>query len=106
MRLRYSPEARADISATMRYIADELCSPSAGERIVGSILECCSRLKAHPELGASLAARTGLDTDLRYIVCGRHLVFYRIEEDFVSIIRILDGRTDYLKHIFEELFPD
>lgn len=100
MNLRYTPEARVDLLATKQYISVELCNPSAADRVVTYILKCCSNLKEQPCMGAELAAKTGRDTDLRYLVCGKHLTFYRIEGNYVSVVRILDGRTNYMRVLF------
>ena len=46
--------------------------------------------------------QTGRDTDLRFLVCNNHLAFYRIDGNYISIIRILDGRTNYMKVLFSD----
>ena len=51
-------------------------------------------------LGMRLSAKTGRETDLRYIICEKYLVFYRVDETTISVIRILDGRMDYLRILF------
>lgn len=102
MKLRYTPRSRADMQEIRRYLAEELGNPSAAAHTTGSILRSCSRLKEQPFLGAELAAKTGRNTSLRYLVCGKYLVFYCAEEGTVSVIRILDGRTDYMRVLFEE----
>ncbi|MBQ9531792.1 MAG: hypothetical protein IJR70_06935 [Eubacterium sp.] len=35
----------------------------------------------------------------QYIIVNKQLVFYEITDDVIEIIRILDGRTDYLSHL-------
>ena len=42
-------------------------------------------------------------TDFRFIVSGNYIVFYKVDETYVSIYRILYGRRDYLKIIFEDM---
>lgn len=96
MKLRYTPQARADLQAIRAYIAKALANPQAAERV----LQSCQRLKTHPQLGPALAAKLGVETDLRYLVSGNYLVFYRAEAEYVSVLRILDGRTDYLRTLF------
>lgn len=100
MILRYTPEAYSDLNEIKRYATEELENPSASDRIISHILECCANLKEHNYMGMSLAAKTGRDTDLRYIICGKHLAFYRIEFEYISVIRILDTRTNYMREIF------
>lgn len=53
-------------------------------------------------MGVELSEKTNRDTDLRYIISGKHLIFYRVEKDYISIVRILDSRTNYIRavHLF------
>ena len=101
MKLKYTPEAIADLQNTKAYISDVLHNPKAARRITKQILDMCGSLKEHPNLGMSLKAKTDIDTDLKYLLCENHLAFYRIESDWVMVVRILDGRTDYMSVIFK-----
>ncbi|MDO5422688.1 MAG: type II toxin-antitoxin system RelE/ParE family toxin [Eubacteriales bacterium] len=102
MRLRYTPQSRQDLWELKEYISVELSNPSAAENIVSGILKSCAKLKDQPGMGIRLAQKTGRDTELLYIVTGKHLVFYRIEKNDILIIRILDSRTNYLKVLFRK----
>lgn len=75
MKLRYTPQARADLQAIRAYIAKALANPQAAERAAKRVLQSCQRLKTHPQLGPALAAKLGVETDLRYLVSGNYLVF-------------------------------
>lgn len=100
MILRYSPEARDDLKQIKKYISDNLQNFIAAKHIVSEITKSCSHLKEHPRIGAELSKKTGRNTSLRYIVKGNYFVFYRIEKDSISVIRILNGRTNYLQVLF------
>lgn len=101
MILRYTPEAIRDLQETKRYISKNLKNPKAAARITKSILDSCSHLKQHPKLSAALAGKIGRASDLRYLICENHIVFYQIDDDRISVARILDGRQDYLRILFE-----
>ncbi len=102
MVLRYTPAAREDLSDTKRYIENVLKNPVAAKNVTNKIIRKCSILKEQPMCGMSLSEKTGIKSDLRVLVCDNHLAFYRIQETYISIVRILDGRTDYIKSIFDE----
>lgn len=104
MKLRYTPEARSDLKAIEQYIGDELSNPTAAKRIITGLLKSCSQLKEQPLLGIYLEKKIGRETDLYYLISGKHLIFYRVEADTVSVIRILDGRTNYLQVLLHDLF--
>lgn len=97
MKLEYSPEAINDIQRTKHYISVVLKNRQAANRIVKMISNNCKHLKDQPQLGMSLEARIGKLSDLRYLICENWLVFYRVAGDSVQIVRVLDGRTDYIK---------
>lgn len=101
MKIKYTPAAIADLQELKDYIFKSLHNPKAAQRITKSILDQCSNLKTHPQPGMSLAAKTGVDTDLRYLICEHHLAMYRVEGDLILIARILDGRTDYMRVLFQ-----
>ncbi|MBQ7858137.1 MAG: type II toxin-antitoxin system RelE/ParE family toxin [Oscillospiraceae bacterium] len=100
MTIRYTPEAVRDLQELRRYISKTLSNPKAAVRITQGILDSCARLKQHPQLGMSLEAKIGTSTDLRYLICEKHIAFYRIDSDTISVARIIDGRQDYLRILF------
>lgn len=102
MRLIYSPEAIDDIVRLKEYIGKVLKNRAAAQRIVNMISLNCKQLKQYPYSGTALSSKIACDEDLRYVICENWLAFYQVADDEVRIIRILDGRTDYLK----VLFPD
>ena len=103
MKVRYTPEALTDLQEMSDYISDVLCNPQAAAKIKKSILDSCSRLKDQPFLGPSVPKKTGCETDLRFLVCEKHLAFYRIENGYVSIARIINGRQDTLRILFGDI---
>lgn len=102
MTVRYTPAAMQDLLELKGYISQVLQNPKAAARIIRRILDACGQLKAFPQSCASLDAKTGTDTGLRYLVCEKHIAFYRIEGETISVVRILDGRRDYLRILFGE----
>lgn len=47
-----------------------------------------------------------IKSNYRFIIIDKHFVFYRIEDEMIHIIRVLDrvldGRTDYMIPLFGE----
>ena len=102
MILRYTPRARQDLNEIKNYVKNELANPQAAARIVERILKGCSNLKSNPYLGLDLSSKIGQKTDLRYFL-SNYIAIYRVENTMVSIIRIMDGRTDYLRYLLSEI---
>ncbi len=102
-KLRYSPEALNDLDAIWSYIHDELQNPVAAQKTVSAILDTIEKLRDFPKIGILISAITDIDSDYRYLVCGKYISFYRIEVSAVIIDRILYGRRDYIRVLFGDL---
>ena len=105
MKLRYTPEALRDLQEIKRYIKGELHNPAAANRITKAILDGCAQLKQLPEMGVSIGAKTGYETDLRMLVVESYIALYRIDTEAVSIGRIINARQDYIRILFGEITP-
>ena len=101
MKLIYRAAAVEDVEQTYDYICNKLKNPSAAESFRGRIVQAASLLKENPFSGTPLDIKyDGLETKIRFLIVSKHLVFYEVHEDMIEIVRILDGRTDYLTHLF------
>lgn len=102
MRLKYRPAAIVDIRRAVDYIEKVLKKRSVAQKLKTKILQGVSLLKENPKMGASLPGKyDDLDTSIRFIVINKQLIFYGICDDVIEIIRVLDGRADYLAHLFD-----
>ena len=99
MKLRFTPEALNDLAEIKQYIKEELGSPIAAGKIISGILASCSLLKKQPRPGMELSKRIDRETDYRYLISGNYIVFYRIENNSISVYRIIDARTDYIRTV-------
>lgn len=101
MRIEYKHAALLDLQQTRDYIAKTLNNKPAAQKLVSSVLHDISLLADNPRMGPALSSRFDVDSDLRFIVVAKQLVFYQIVDDsLISIVRILDGRRDYLSILF------
>ncbi|NLX93036.1 MAG: type II toxin-antitoxin system RelE/ParE family toxin [Clostridiales bacterium] len=100
MRIRYTPQAQTDLREVRDYISNVLKNPVAAKNVTGRIIRSCHKLSDQPNMGASLQGKTGRNTDYRYLICENHIAFYEVQLDCVCIIRIPDGRTDYMWTLF------
>ncbi len=103
MKLKYTPEAISDLQEIKHYIKTTLHNPAAANRISKGILDACAALKTFPEMGVSLEAKTGLETNLRMLVYENQLAVYRVDADTVSVARIINGRQDYIRILFGDM---
>lgn len=103
MKIICSPKAREDLREIRSYISSELSNPAAANRISKKIMNDCSYLKDNPLLGAELKNKFDVDTDMRYLISNNYIAFYKIVDNDIRVIRIRDGRTNYMQILFKEL---
>ncbi len=102
MRIEYKSLALRDLVQKQDYIANELKNKSAAKKLTAAILQAVSQLAEHPLMGTPLNSRFDVESDLRFIVVAKQIVFYQIVKDeYISVVRILDGRQDYMAILFE-----
>ena len=103
MRIRYSPAAREDLRELRRYLVGEF-GAAVADRSVRQIARDISTLKRHPGLLRPLADKIKRPTDYQYFLCGKYsIAISLLEPEIISILRVLDSRTDYATTVFGEL---
>lgn len=96
----FSPDALTDLEGIKEYISVVLSNPAAAQRIIEKVLGEAERLSGNPEIGPRVSSRFGINTEYRYLVVENYLVIYLNRDDSVRIIRVFDGRQDYLHMLF------
>lgn len=101
MKLRYTPAAIADMQDIRDYIRDVLLNPEAVQNILAGIAASCAKLKEQPYIGLELRKKLRREIEGRCLLHGRYIICYEIDEA-ISILRVLDTRTDYVRALFGE----
>lgn len=99
MILRYTPEARRDLRGIKKYLSENADTAFA-DKIGQSIVEACSGLKDTPYIGVTTMERYDIQTDMRILIIGRYIAFYRIHKDVVEVVRIFDTSMDIMFRMF------
>ena len=103
MKIRYTPAARQDLLDLRTYLTSEF-SPDVAAKAVGNIVADISNLKQFPALMRPLSDKILRPTEYKYFLCGRYSIAILSEAaNVISVIRILDGRTDYARTIFPDI---
>ena len=89
-RLLWSSEAEGDLLSVWHYGVQEW-SPSTADKHEHLIWRACNRLREHPELGRT---RDELLLGMRSILINPHVVFYRISDSAIEIIRVTHQHED------------
>lgn len=102
--IHYSTDARHDLDEIWDYIASELQNISAAENTVNGIMDEVDQLVNFAEAGTHLSSVIDMESEYRFLVSGNYLIFYRVSGNDVYIDRILYGRRDYMKILFDNFF--
>lgn len=101
MKITYKSTALRDIQQKQDYIGTTLKNRLAAQKLTESILRAVSLLADNPRMGVPLSGKFDVDSDLRFLIVSKQLIFYRIENKTqISVVRILDGRQDYMSILF------
>ncbi len=104
--LHLSPNAEKDLYEIKNYIEKILENPQAALSTVAKITKTIRRLREHALIGAPFSAIAKVNSEYRYLVSGKYLVFYRVVDKDVFIDRILYDRRDYLRILFTDASQD
>jgi plasmid stabilization system protein ParE len=91
-------QAEADLERIGDYIAED--NPQRATSFIHEMLERCERLAETPN-GISLVPRYER-TGVRRRPYGNYLIFYRVGEDRIEILHILNGAQDFESILFSE----
>ena len=101
-KLQLSRAAQKDLLEIKSYIAIDLENPKAAMEVIKRITKKIRLLNDNPLMGAALASISGANSDERFLVCGSYMVFYRLTRENIFIDRVLYGRRDYLRVLFDK----
>jgi toxin ParE1/3/4 len=89
MRYRISSLARLDLDGIHDYIAHD--NPDAAKRWLRKTMEQFSRLAKNPICGE---AREDIRPGVRCVSHGNYVIFFRLREKYLEIVRVLHGARD------------
>jgi toxin ParE1/3/4 len=89
-------QAKKDLEEINHFIAED--DPQAANRFLDAFERKCQMLAQFPEMGRRW---DDINPPLRSFPLGKYLIFYRLIEEGVEIVRVLSGYRD-----FEAIFPE
>ena len=95
---RFSRLAESDLLSIGEYTM-QTWGPEQAARYLDSLEVCCQRLSDEPSLGRKCEA---VSPGLRSKNQGKHVIFFRCDEDGILVSRILHQRMLPEKHLTED----
>jgi toxin ParE1/3/4 len=89
MRVFISSRAKLDLLRIYRYLGER--NPNAADNLLGRIDANFENLVRFPFIGKE---RSSLGPGIRCLIVGFHLVFYTLDPEQITVVRVIDGRMD------------
>ena len=81
MKVLFKKTALDDMQATERYISETLVNGAAAKKLTRRVYDAIMLLADNPYMGTELCRKFAVETDLRFLVVAKQLVFYRVVDD-------------------------
>ena len=98
-KLNISPLAQADMEKIFEYITVELCNPTAAIGQINDFERALNNVCAFPESCPYICNEYVKDKTLRKLVVNNYIIFYRVKDEEIQVIRVLYGMRNYYKFL-------
>ena len=100
-RIEYSQAAIRDHDRVWNEVYEASKEADIATRYVDGLMDCVAEKRAFPKSGAPLYYENGF-TGYYYVVFKAYMAFYRIVEERILVDRVVFGRSDYMRIIFQD----
>ena len=94
--IEYSMESKQDLIDIKRYIKYNLQEPNTAQKLITKIKKEIDRLKDNPEMYSVIDDDLIKRFKIRKLVVDNYIVFYRINDENIQIVRVMYGRRNWI----------
>lgn len=94
--IEYSKESKQDLIGIKQYIKYNLQEPETAERLIAKIRNGINTLKNNPEIYTIIDDELIKKLEIRKLIIDNYIVFYRIKNNNVEIVRVMYGRRNWI----------
>ncbi len=94
--IEYSMEAKQDLIDIKRYIKYNLQEPNTAQKLITNIKNEIDSLKDNPEMYSVIDDDIIKRFKIRKLVVDNYIVFYRINDENIQIVRVMYGRRNWI----------
>jgi plasmid stabilization system protein ParE len=99
-RILYTQEALEDLQTIKTRIIDNFCDEELAVKSLRKLMQQIQGIADFPHMGMELSKIIGISSDYYYLFRKPNYIFYRVEDDTIRIIHILNERQDYMRILF------
>ena len=100
--VKLSPQAVEDLLEIKNYIKIKLKNPIAASNTISKIIETYENLSFYPDVGIPVERYVSFPTDYKFVLANNYSIFYRVDGNFVRVVRILYSKRDFVRVLFDE----
>lgn len=100
--LRFSDQARDDLSSIGAYLKEASGSARIADGLVEQLVVRCENLAALP--GTLGRDRSELKAHMRSVAHGNYVIFFRYFDDTLEVVAVLEGHRDIVSYFDDEKF--
>jgi plasmid stabilization system protein ParE len=97
--IAYSPEAKEDLLGNKYDVTSEFGEVVA-KNVLANITKAIRNLAVYERMGTEISRRYEIPCDYLYFFTQKNYVFYRVDGDFIRIIRVLNEKRDFMQLLF------
>lgn len=94
--IEYSAEAKEDFIEIKQYIKYKLQEPEIANNLISKIKKSIKTLKDNPEIYTIIDDDLIRKLETRKLIVDNYIVFYRIKNDSIEIVRIMYGKRNWI----------
>ncbi len=94
--IEYSMESKQDLIDIKRYIKYNLQEPNTAQKLITKIKREIDSLKDNPEIYSVIDDDIIKRFKIRKLVVDNYIVFYRINDENIQIVRVMYGRRNWI----------
>lgn len=95
--IEYSKESKEDLIEIKQYIKYNLQEPEIAQKLISKIRKEINALKNNPEAYSIIDEDMIKRLEIRKLIVDNYIVFYRIRNNNIQIVRIMYGRRNWIE---------
>ena len=95
--IEYSKDSKQDLIEIKRYIKYNLQEPVTANKLIDKIKKEIEKLTDNPEIYSIIDDDLIKKLKIRKITVDNYMIFYRVKENSVEIVRIMYGKRNWIK---------
>ena len=100
-KIMYSPEALEDLKKIKASIIENFEDEEVAVRSLRKLMDMIDVLTDFPYRGKEVRKLLGINNDYRCLFCSPDYVFYRVEEEYIRIVAVVNEKQDFIRILLE-----